>query len=126
MKLNLPVDLVTINCNNIEDGKKALEYSSKFIDFNNIYYFTDAEIEGNFEIIKINKIDHIRDYNNFILNLRDYIKSPYVLVIQDDGHVLNQIFGEMISEYIILVHLGLELKSGKRDGIDMAKSTLRR
>ncbi len=89
MKLDLPVDLVTINCNNIEDGKKALEYSSKFIEFNNIYYFTDAEIEGNFEIVKINKIDHIKDYNNFILKLKNYVKSPYVLVVQDDGHVLN-------------------------------------
>ena len=51
--------------------------------------FTDAEIEGNFEIVKINKIDHIKDYNNFILKLKNYVKSPYVLVVQDDGHVLN-------------------------------------
>jgi hypothetical protein len=89
LKLSIPADLITINCNKVEEGKKALEYSSREIDFKNIYFFSDQDIKGNFEHIKIGSIRGVSEYNNFILGIEKYITSEHVLVIQDDGHVLN-------------------------------------
>ena len=89
MNIKIPADLITVNCNNIEAGKKALEYSSKSIEFNNIYFFTDKNINGNFEPVKISKISGVSEYNSFMLKLNEFITSPFVLVIQDDGHIIN-------------------------------------
>ncbi len=89
MKLKIPVDLVTINCNMVEEGVKALEYSSKYIEFNNVFLLSDQTISGNFDLISIKKIRDVEDYNNEILNLSKHIKSEYVLIIQHDGHVIN-------------------------------------
>jgi len=89
MKLKIPVDLVTINCNMVEEGVKALEYSSKYIEFNNVFLLSDQTITGNFDLISIKKIRDVEDYNNEILNLSKHIKSDYVLIIQHDGHVIN-------------------------------------
>ena len=89
MKLKIPVDLVTINCNMVEEGVKALEYSTKYIEFNNVFLLSDQTISGNFDLISIKKIRDVEDYNNEILNLSKHIKSEYVLIIQHDGHVIN-------------------------------------
>ena len=89
MKLKIPVDLVTINCNMVEEGVKALEYSTKYIEFNNVFLLSDQTISGNFNLISIKKIRDVEDYNNEILNLSKHIKSDYVLIIQHDGHVIN-------------------------------------
>ena len=89
MKLKIPVDLVTINCNMVEAGVKALEYSTKYIEFNNVFLLSDQTISGNFDLISIKKIRDVEDYNNEILNLSKHIKSEYVLIIQHDGHVIN-------------------------------------
>ena len=89
MKLKIPVDLVTINCNMVQEGVKALEYSTKYIEFNNVFLLSDQTISGNFDLISIKKIRDVEDYNNEILNLSKHIKSEYVLIIQHDGHVIN-------------------------------------
>ena len=89
MKLKIPVDLVTINCNMVEEGVKALEYSTKYIEFNNVFLLSDQTISGNFDLISIKKIRDVEDNNNEILNLSKHIKSEYVLIIQHDGHVIN-------------------------------------
>ena len=86
---HLPVDLVSINCVNPEESIKALKYSSKKLSFNNIYLFTDENITFEYETIKIEKLRSIKEYNNFILKLNDYINSDFVLIIQDDGHIVN-------------------------------------
>jgi hypothetical protein len=89
LKKKLPIDLITVNCNKVEEGIKALEYSSKNIEFNNILLFSDKEVSGNFKLIKINEITKIKEYNNFMLKLSKYVTSPFALIIQDDGHIVN-------------------------------------
>lgn len=89
LKKKLPVDLITINCNKVEEGIKALEYSSRDIEFNNIILFSDKDVSGNFELIKIDEIRKIKEYNNFILRLSNFVTAPFVLIIQDDGHIVN-------------------------------------
>lgn len=84
------VDLISINCVNPEESVKALEYSSKNIKFNNVLLFTHESITHSFiDIIKIDRLSNIRLYNNFILSLNNFIESDFVLLIQDDGHVVN-------------------------------------
>ena len=89
-KIKLPIDLITINTNKIQDGINALNYSSKFFEFNNIFLFTnEKKVKGNFDVIEIDKLKSVEDYNLHILTLNKYITSDFVLVIQHDGHIIN-------------------------------------
>ena len=87
--INLPIDLVSINCVNAKESLKALNYCNKFFNFNNVILFTNEELETNFELIKIKKLNSIKEYNDFILTLNPYIKSDFALIVQDDGHIVN-------------------------------------
>ncbi len=78
-----------MNCINVHGGVAALNFSSKEIEFNNKILFSDKKVDGDFDFIKIDTISNIKQYNDFMLSLGKYIKSPFVLVIQDDGHVIN-------------------------------------
>ena len=89
MRLKIPADLVTVNCNDVEEGIKALNFSSRDIEFENIFLFTDKDVKGNFNKINIDEIKGVSEYNDFILTLNQYSNSEFVLVIQDDGHVLS-------------------------------------
>jgi hypothetical protein len=90
IKINLPIDIVSVNCINPSESLKALDYSSKNINFNNSYIFTSENVQSEeHEVIKIDKFKSILDYSNFMLKIGEYIKSDHVLVIQDDGHVVN-------------------------------------
>ena len=53
MKRKLDIDLITVNCNKVDEGIKALNYCSKNIEFNNIFLLTHKEVSGNFDLIKI-------------------------------------------------------------------------
>ena len=89
MKRKLPIDLVAISTNKVSETLKAIEYSLREIDFNNVYFFTNENIDTNFEIIKIPKFNDIIDFNNFTLNLNNYVVSEFALLIQHDGHIVN-------------------------------------
>ncbi len=78
-----------MNCINVDDGIAALNFSSKEIEFNNKILFSDNKVGGDFDFVKIDTISNIKQYNDFMLSLGKYVKSPFVLVIQDDGHVIN-------------------------------------
>lgn len=88
-QIKLPIDLVTINTNAVLEGIKTLNYCSKNISFNNIYLFSNENHKGEFDLIKINKLESVEEYNYIILSLKKYIKSEFVLIVQHDGHILN-------------------------------------
>jgi len=84
------IDIVSINCINPIESIKAIEYSSKNISFKKQILFTDSNINhSTIDVINIKKIKSIHEYNNFILQLSNYIDCEYVLIVQDDGHVVN-------------------------------------
>jgi hypothetical protein len=89
MKLKLDIDLITVNCDKVDEGIKTLNYCSKNIEFNNIFLLTHKEVSGNFNLIKINKNKDIVDYNNQMVQLHKLVKSEYCLIVQHDGHILN-------------------------------------
>ena len=88
-KQKLPIDLITVNTNRVQDGINALNFSSKEIEFNNILLLSNEDVYGNFNLVKKKKLNNVEDYNKIILSLNNYISSDFALVIQHDGHVIN-------------------------------------
>jgi hypothetical protein len=72
---------------------RALEISSKYIDFGESLLFSDNFYElssSEIECRNIQKMRSIMDYSAFILrDLRNHIQTSHVLIIQWDGYVLD-------------------------------------
>lgn len=87
------ITIVNVNCVDPKTAVKALDFSSKLIDFKERILFSDTIPENTSDQIRhvqIEKITDILDYNKFILkHLVDYIKTEYCLIIQNDGFVIN-------------------------------------
>ena len=69
----------------------AIEYSCKDIKFKEAKLITTHNIESdNVEIIKLPGSMDYQEYNRFIVyNLWKYINTDFVLIVQDDGFVVN-------------------------------------
>jgi len=79
---------------------KALSYCNDFFSFNNTILFSNEKLESEFKQINISPLNSIKEYNNFILSLNEYIESDFVLIIQDDGHIVNPtIWSDKFLEY---------------------------
>jgi len=87
----LEIDLVTVNTVNPEVALKAMDYSCKDIEFNNSYIFTNKPIKTkNHRVVNVDNVNSLDEYNNFVLNFGNFeFKSEYVLIMQDDGFVIN-------------------------------------
>lgn len=88
------VTLVTINCLRISEPLTALKYSKKSIRFHSCKFFTSKDVPSeilgsDIELIKIQNLDY-EQYSKFIVyELHKYIDTDFVLIIQDDGYVIN-------------------------------------
>jgi len=84
------ITLIAVNCDCPDDAVAALRYSSKDINFGRIVLLssTDRVYEG-VEKIAIPHLSSVLMYNNFMLNLIEYVDDDYILVIQSDGYVVN-------------------------------------
>lgn len=88
--LNLKdVTIVSINTRDPENSIKAIEYSSRYINFGDTLLITDKEYpEINTAIIS--KINSLGEYSLFCAQqLHKYIKTSHVLLVQPDGFVTN-------------------------------------
>jgi len=83
------ITLASINCVNPRESYKALKYCSKFFNFHDILLFTDDGLS--YQDVTVKNITKLswETYNDFVLHLSQYIKTDYVLIIQDDGHIVN-------------------------------------
>ena len=91
-KLNLDnVTLVAVAGVRVEEAYKALKKSIEGIEFNSVKLITPKKAITNNKIIEIVKLENelnYEAYNKFIVyNLKDYIDTDYVLLVQDDGFV---------------------------------------
>lgn len=89
--LNLDnITLVSVTSINVDRTIRALKYSMKGINFGEVILFTDKDVSpDNIRVEKINTLDYI-GYSHFIVyELFKYIKTDFVLIIQDDGFVIN-------------------------------------
>lgn len=84
------VDIININCLNPKESSNILDISTKNIKFNRSILFTDKFIESDHEIVLIDTINTIEQYSDFCLQLNKYINNDFVLIIQNDGFVINE------------------------------------
>ena len=100
------------------ESLKSLDYCSKYFSFNNSILFTSEKVSNkNHEIINIEKFKDITDYSDFILKIGKFIKSDHVLIIQDDGHIVNP--SKWDSSFLNYDYVGAPghlVTSGEKDG----------
>ena len=87
------VTLCAVACTKIPDTIYALKKSMRGIHYARVILITHEDLnltaEG-IEVIKIEKLDY-KGYNHFILyRLKEYIKTDFALIVQNDGYVLRQ------------------------------------
>jgi|OM-RGC.v1.014183671 hypothetical protein len=89
--LNLSnVELIIIDCINVQRAVDTLKICTANIKFKNVKLLSHIIIEENFfDSIFINQITSIEQYSDFCLKLNDYTDSDYVLLVQNDGFILN-------------------------------------
>ena len=89
------VALLSINTQNPEASVKALRYSSKEIQFKNIKILShripnNLTFDDAIEFCKIPKFNLREEYSDFTFKkLTNYVNADYVLMIHDDGFVIN-------------------------------------
>lgn len=91
-KLQLPnVEIVSINTHNPIQSIKAIEYSSKHIQFARKTLFSDIPFSTKeIQNIIIPSFKTREEYSVFcIREMHKYIDSEFVLIIHDDGFVIN-------------------------------------
>jgi hypothetical protein len=92
MKFDLEkITIVSINTRDPENSIRAIERSSKYINFKNYILITDKPIKHNFIEAKIiKKFENMDQYSFFcIKELVNYINTDYCLMVQPDGFVTN-------------------------------------
>ncbi len=83
--------LVCVDCVNYGDAINAIQKSMEQCEFGRVVFLTDVplEVEG-VEVIAIPTITSKLDYSKFMINrLDEYVNTPFCLVIQYDGYVLD-------------------------------------
>jgi hypothetical protein len=92
--IKLPnVEIISINTHNPEQSVKAIEYSCKEINFASKKIFSDivpSNLSSDMVHIQIPKFIQREAYSDFTLReLHRYIESDFVLMIHDDGFIIN-------------------------------------
>lgn len=93
-KLSLPkVTLVSVSSVAPERNLKALEWCVDLVDFADCKLITDKEIPSDSKRIKVEKcglLGSIDEYSKFMIyDLDNYIETPFALVVQPDGVLVN-------------------------------------
>lgn len=85
----LNLDLISINCVDPYQSAAAINFCQKHFEFGKSILITHQDIDvDNIELHLIDKLDW-NQYNDYVLNLIDHTDNDYVLLIQDDGHIVN-------------------------------------
>ena len=89
-KLRLPnITLLGIDCVNVERLQCALDVSQKEIEFGAVKLLSSLPTDYK-RLVKIPHINSIEDYSRFCaVELKNYVETKYVLLVQYDGFVLN-------------------------------------
>ena len=84
------VTLVSVTSINVDRTIRALNYSITSLRFKEVVLFTDKDVTPNgIKVVKIDPIDYI-GYSKFIIyELYKHINTDYVIIIQDDGFIIN-------------------------------------
>jgi len=93
-KIKLPnVEIISINTHNPEQSVKAIEYSSRNFEFASKKIMSDimpTSLPSDVSFVQIPKFVDRFDYSDFAFKeLYDYTQSEFVLMIHDDGFIIN-------------------------------------
>lgn len=89
MKSLPEVTLIGIDCLNIERLQLALDISCQEILFDSVKLLTSLPTDDP-RAVAIKPITSIETYSRFcLLDLHQYVDTPYVLIVQHDGFILN-------------------------------------
>lgn len=84
------VTLVIVDTFKHERALKVIRRSLDQINVQKVKFFTDKQINSEYEIINIPTIIDKIQYSKFMMKaLNDYIDTEFILTIQWDGYVLN-------------------------------------
>jgi hypothetical protein len=85
------ISLVIIDTTQHALARNALIHSIKSFKFDQILIFSDKQNQwGNNEIIEINEIKNINEYNKIVTKkIPEFIKTDFCLIIQYDGFIIN-------------------------------------
>ncbi len=93
--------LIAVASTKVPQTIKALKKSLKQMEFSKVLLFTneDVEVKG-IKTVKIPKLDY-KSYNEFIaMYLWNYIDTEYVLLVQNDGYILDaNIWDDVFFDY---------------------------
>lgn len=88
-KLN-GVTLLGIDCINLDRLNLAMEICQKDFEFDEVKILSSLSSDKIKNIIKIKPINSLEEYSLFtIKELDKYVDTPYVLIVQYDGFILN-------------------------------------
>lgn len=86
------VTMVAVACTQIKETIKAMKLSMEGIHFHEVLLITNEKLSLEhlgIKVIEIEKLDY-KGYNHFVIyRLKDYIKTDFALLVQNDGYVLR-------------------------------------
>ncbi len=90
-RLKLPdVTICSADCAFVDLTARALAISTDLVEFGDAILFSDTLVTGPFRHVPIPTFANVTDYSHFCLRrLAEFIETPYALVVQWDGYVLN-------------------------------------
>jgi hypothetical protein len=91
MKLNLnDVTLCAIDSVNMALSARALQLTMAQCEFSDAVLFSHVPVEGGFRTVEIDNLNSLAAYQIFcVKRLPALIKTPFVLIVQWDGYVIN-------------------------------------
>jgi hypothetical protein len=91
MKLDLrDVTVCAVDTVNVALAARSLHLSMAQCHFADAVLFSHAPVAGAFRTVEIGKLNSIAEYSNFVFkHLSTRIKTPYVLLVQWDGYVID-------------------------------------
>ena len=88
--MNLPIDLIICNTLDFPTAFRTIQYNEQFFNFKNKIILSNiSEKISGYKIFNVGKFNSIQEYSDFMPKLIDYTESEYILLIQDDGHIVN-------------------------------------
>ena len=90
-KLQLPdVTICAADSAFVDFTVRALARSTEQVEFGDAILFSDSPREGPFRCARIPALTSVDAYSHFCLReMASWIKTPYVLIVQWDGYVIN-------------------------------------
>jgi hypothetical protein len=84
------IDLVIIDSINVSQAIETLRICTQNIKFGNVYLFSHEQQDDSFyKTIIIDEITSIEQYSDFCLKLCNYVNNDYILLVQNDGFIIN-------------------------------------